>query len=275
MSGRGALRTLALCADDFGASPGTSRAISALAGRERLQAVSCLATHAHWAEAAPSTRHWPASVDVGLHFNLSEGAPLAPALRARWPVFPSLPKLIALAHLRRLPLAAIEAELRAQLDAFAAARGAPPDFIDGHQHVHALPGVRRLVLDAAAALGPRTAVRNTGRLPGPGNAVKRWLIAHTGGAALRRALVRRGLPHNAALLGVYDFADADYAALMRSWLAAVPPEGALLFCHPGAADAPGDAIAEARPREAAYLAGDGFAADLRAAGVVLGRVWQR
>ena len=268
-------RTLAVCADDFGYSPGISRCIAALAEAGRLQAVSCLATHAGWPVAAPLARAWTASVDVGLHFNLSEGTPLSGALRAVWPVFPALPKLIVQAHLRRLPLAAVAAELRAQLDAFAAAYGRAPDFIDGHQHVHALPGVRRLVLDAACALAPAAALRNTGRVPGPGAAVKRWLIAATGGAAALRALRRRGVAHNAALVGVYDFAEPDYRALVRRWLRAVPAEGALLFCHPGAADAPGDPIAAARVREAAYLASDDFAADLREAGVALGRVWRR
>ena len=267
-------RTLALCADDFGTSPGISQAISGLVLRGRLQAVSCLATHAHWPSSAPLIDGWPASADVGLHFNLTEGVPLGAALREHWPAFPSLPSLIMGAHLRRLPLAAIDAELQAQLDAFVAARGAPPDFIDGHQHVHALPGVRRLVLEAARAVGPSTAVRSTGRVLGPGFAVKRLLIEQTGGNALRRALRRLQVPHNAALLGVYDFSPtADYRELMRGWLGMVPPEGALLFCHPGAADAAGDPIAEARPREAAYLAGDDFAADLRQAGVALGRVW--
>ena len=269
-------RTLALCADDFGTSPGISQAISGLVLQGRLQAVSCLATHAHWPSSAPLIDGWPASADVGLHFNLTEGAPLGAALREHWPVFPSLPSLIMDAHLRRLPLAAIDAELQAQLDAFVAARGAPPDFIDGHQHVHALPGVRRLVLDAA-----RASARDGGaqHRPRPRPRLRRQAAADRADRR-RRAAARRcaacSVPHNAALLGVYDFSpSADYRALMRGWLDAVPPEGALLFCHPGAADADSDPIAEARPREAAYLGSDEFERDLRGAGVVLGQVWQQ
>ena len=61
---------------------------------------------------------------------------------------------------------------------------------------------------------------------------------------------------------------------MRRWLAD-RPDGALLFCHPGAAEGldRADAIASARAPELAYLASEGFAADLRASGVVLTRVW--
>ena len=61
---------------------------------------------------------------------------------------------------------------------------------------------------------------------------------------------------------------------MRGWLARVPAQGALLFCHPGPHEA-GDAIGAARAREHAYLVGDAFARDLAVADVVLGPVWRR
>jgi hypothetical protein len=88
------------------------------------------------------------------------------------------------------------------------------------------------------------------------------------------------VPHNTVLLGCYDFVDPDYRGLMRAWLAQVPAEGALLFCHPGAEGAEGadtavDPIARARPREAAYLGSDAFGADLQEAGVRLGPAWVR
>ena len=268
-------RTLALCADDFGQSPGISRGIDKLAHAQRLNAVSVLATHPHWPVAAALTRAWPAEVDVGLHFNLSEGSPSSPELRALWPRFPALPRLIAQAHLRQLPLPALAAEWQAQLRAFMSAAKRTPDHIDGHQHVHHLPGVREIVLDAAARLEPVPAVRNTGRVLGPGFAVKRRLIAQTGGVALQRELMRRRWPHNPALLGVYDFVQADYRSLMQGWLRALPPEGGLLFCHPGETDVAGepDAIAAARGREAAYLGSAQFAQDLADADVTLGRIW--
>jgi len=270
---KAAPRVLALCADDFGQSRGISAGIDGLVRAGRLGAVSCLSSSPRWREAAPLAQAWPAHVDVGLHFNLSQGAPMSGALRARWPRFPSLPRLIVQAHLRLLPRAALARELRAQIDAFVAAIGRPPAFIDGHQHVHHLPAVRDLVLDAVSRIEPPPAVRNTGRVLGPGFALKRWLIAHTGGAALRRELRRRHLRHSPALVGAYDFVDPAYRALMQGWLRALPAEGALLFCHPGQPDPQPDAIAAARQREYAYLASADFARDLQDAGVTPGRVW--
>jgi hypothetical protein len=63
---------------------------------------------------------------------------------------------------------------------------------------------------------------------------------------------------------------------MQGWLSALPSEGALLFCHPGASSgsAADDPIGAARKREFEYLRGEEFVADLAAAGVVLGPVWQ-
>lgn len=274
MSSSSPLRALHLCADDYGLRPGLSRCIAELAARGRLSALSCLSNAEHWAAAAADLRALPSSVEIGLHFNLSECRPASAALRAVWPQLPQLPRLIAAAHLHRLPLAAIEDELAAQWRAFVDAHGRQPDFIDGHQHVHHLPGVRELVLAAAARCG--VAVRNTGRVLGPGWALKRWLIAHTGGTRLQAALQARGLRHNTVLLGAYDFVASDYRALMRAWLAQVPAQGALLFCHPGHGDAGlADAIGAAREREAAYLSSDAFAEDLAEADVTLSPSWVR
>ncbi len=261
-----AARRLAVCADDFGQGPAVDRGILALAEQWRLTAVSCLVTPRRWPTAARALRG--AQVATGLHLNLTEGEPLSPALRRHWPQFPRLGALLAMAALGRLPPGLAD-EVQAQLSRFAEVRGAAPDFLDGHQHVHALPGVRHLVL--AAARPWQRPVRNTGRVLGPGFGFKRAVIAACGGRALARVARQQGVPQPSALVGVYDFDPAaDYRALVRGWLQTAPDD-ALLFCHPalGGAD-PGDPIAAARQREAAYLASDLFVQDLAAAGVVLG-----
>jgi predicted glycoside hydrolase/deacetylase ChbG (UPF0249 family) len=164
----------------------------------------------------------------------------------------------------------------AQLAAFNHVLGRPPAFIDGHQHVHHLPGMRGVILDMVEHVQPLPALRNTGRLLGPGFGFKRWVIEHTGGRALEAELVQRVIPHNPVLLGAYDFVDPDYQGCMRRWLAELPAEGGLLFCHPGEhlPGDPPDAIQAARKRELAYLGSVAFDDDLAAAGVRLGRVWR-
>jgi hypothetical protein len=259
-------RQLAVCADDYGLAEAIDRGILALAEQGRITALSALVTAPRWTHAGPVLRD--GAVRAGLHFNLTEGEPLSPALRQRWPRFPALGVLIGQAFLGRLPTVALAEEFQAQLQRFVALVGRPPDFIDGHQHVHALPGVRPLVLAAAQDLA--LPLRNTGRVLGPGFRLKRRIIEACGGRALLVQMQARHIAHAPALLGVYGFDPrADYRALMRGWLAAAP-DGALLFCHPalGGPD-PGDAIAAARANEMAYLASDAFAADLAEAGVTL------
>lgn len=270
-------RRLLVCADDYGQSSTINAAISSLVLMGRLGAFSCLSNAPAWGPGAPAVAHLRrAGAQAGLHFNLTDGRPLSPALARHWPRLPSLPCLLLAALARRLPLAAIQDELAAQWQVFEAASGAAPDFIDGHQHVHHLPGVRGLLLGWLRS--HPVPVRSTAHVAGPGFGLKRWVIEHSGGRALAGALTHAGVPHNALLLGAYDFAATDYRALMQAWLAQVPVDGALLFCHPGRASLDGqaapDAIAAARVRELAYLAGDDFPADLAAAGVVLGPVWR-
>ena len=269
-------RVLAVCADNFGLAPGISAGIAKLARAQRLTAVACITNSPHWEAAAALLKDLPDSVDVGLHLNFTEGRPLSARLARRWPVLPALPRLIVQAHLRLLPISQVRNEMHAQLAAFNRALGKPPAFIDGHQHVHHLPGLRRILLDMVEHVQPIPAVRSTGRLLGAGAGFKRRVIEASGGRALAAELAQRVIAHNPALLGAYDFVATDYAALMRGWLAALPPEGGLLFCHPGQQQAgdPPDAIEAARARELAYLGSAAFDADLAAADVRLGRVWQ-
>lgn len=268
-------RVLTLCADDFGLSAPISRGIALLAQAQRLSAVSCITNAVHWRDAARALSDFSPAVAVGLHFNLTEGRPLSRELAGIWPELPSLPRLLLLSHLRQLPQAALRLEWQAQLDAFVQATGRPPAMVDGHQHVHHLPLVRQAVLDGIAPMAPRPAVRSTARVLGPGFAFKRFVIERTGGRVLKRELVRRGLRHNASLLGAYDFATLDYRGLMRQWLARLPAEGGLLFCHPAEEASSSDAIGDARSRELAYLASPAFLADLAEAQVALGQAWVR
>ena len=267
-------RTLSICADDFGLNPGVNHGILRLARRGRVTAVSCMVNMPAWPDGARALVAVPlvarGALRLGLHFNLTEGVPLSKALRRRWARMPTLPQLLALSHLRLLPCAALREELQAQFEAFEEWAGRAPAHLDGHQHVHHLPLLRELVLDAAAAR-PGLRVRDTGSVIGPGHGFKRWAIQQTGGARLRRSLLALQRQANPDLVGVYDFAAADYRSLVQRWLASVPARGALLFCHPGEG-ADGDAIADARRRELAYLDSDALAADLYAAGVRLGHL---
>jgi predicted glycoside hydrolase/deacetylase ChbG (UPF0249 family) len=138
-----------LCADDYAMTAGVSRGILELARLRRLSATGALVTLDRWSEDAKSVAHARDCIAVGLHIDLTLGRPLGPmpslAPNGR---FPSLKQILARALAGRIDQSEIAAEVTRQLDRFQEATGFPPDHIDGHQHVHALPGVRNGVLEA-------------------------------------------------------------------------------------------------------------------------------
>ncbi|HEX2215530.1 MAG TPA: ChbG/HpnK family deacetylase, partial [Xanthobacteraceae bacterium] len=154
-----AARRLWLCADDYGIAPGVNAAIRDLIGKRRLNATSVMVVAPSFnQEAAHALRELaqPAEVAIGLHITLT--APYRPLTSSYKPVrkglFLSLRHTFVRALVRRLDTAALAAEIAAQFDAFTAAFGRPPAFVDGHQHVHLLPQVRTAVLTAIAARAP-------------------------------------------------------------------------------------------------------------------------
>jgi predicted glycoside hydrolase/deacetylase ChbG (UPF0249 family) len=246
-------RAIVVCLDDYGLHAGVNAAALALARQGRLSAIGCMAGAPQWREGAAALRALdPARVDIGLHLDLTEHA-LLPGMRR--PVSQWLVRAYAGAADRAL----LRREIDAQLDAFASALGRPPAYVDGHQHVHQLPGVREALLAALRDRGWTPWLRDTRRPAGRGLG-KAWVIESLGSAALRRQARREGLRQNGHLLGVYGF-DGDaarYLALLRGWLQQAR-EGDVLMCHP-ALDAPfDDVIGAARVREYAVFAGPQFA----------------
>jgi predicted glycoside hydrolase/deacetylase ChbG (UPF0249 family) len=147
-------RSVILCADDFGLADGVSRGIVELAWKGRLSATGAMTNMPGWRRAAPDLKPLKDRIAVGLHLNFTVGVPLGemPDLAADG-VFPPLQILLAKALKRQLPTSEIAAEIARQLDAFTQAFGAAPAFVDGHQHVHILPGIRKALIEALAARG--------------------------------------------------------------------------------------------------------------------------
>ncbi len=250
-------RRIVLCIDDFALSTGINTAALALAHAGRLGAISCMVGAPAWAQGAPLLRRLDGtSIDIGLHLDFTE-APLQAELGR------PLGQLISMAYLRRLPRVRIRREIDAQLDAFEAGLGRPPDHVDGHQHVHQLPVVREMLLAALRERGLRCWVRGTDRAPGE-HGFKPWLIHQLGGPRLRRLAARDHLTVSPRLLGVYDFTGGAgrYRELLSAWLSSAR-DGDVLMCHASSerpAGATSDPIAQARWAEYQVLSGEAFPA---------------
>jgi predicted glycoside hydrolase/deacetylase ChbG (UPF0249 family) len=184
---------------------------------------------------------------------------------------PSIGNVTAAALLGRLNLEEIAAEIGRQLDAFTEHFGYPPDHIDGHQHVHALPGVRDALFKALAPRGfaPGLLVRDPGdalyalakRRRFTGKALALKALSHGFARAARGAGPQNEpyRPHyltNLMFGGVSNFAAGSVEADFATTRQGDSIGGTEIFmCHPGHVD---DELVAIDPvtvrREAEYTA---------------------
>ena len=273
-----ARKRLLLCADDYGIAPGVGVAIRELVEAGRLGAVSCMTASPHWRSEARMLQPLEGHASFGLHLTLTDQAPLGAMPRlAPGGRLPSLGRLLRVSLTGRLDGAEITAEIERQIDAFASAIGHPPSFIDGHHHVHQLPGVGERLLDLVRRrLGPDAWVRYCDE-PLPmlwGRGVSRLKAGSVSllGRSFAEAGRRLGVPGNRGFRGVYDFTERiSYDRLFARFLAP-PRDGMLVMCHPGLTDAAlaaADRVTDARESEYCFFRGPGFVAALDAAGMRL------
>lgn len=272
-------RRIVLCADDYGISHAVNAAIRDLVLRGRLNATSVMVLTPTFdraeAQALTILNAGSRRVEIGLHFTLT--APFRPLSADYAPLhgaaFLSLGRTLQSALLRKLQPGRIAREVEAQLKAFEAAFGRPPDFIDGHQHVHLFPQVRDAVLSLAKDRAPHAWLRQCGTPPGKARLGDRKAqLLNILSRGFRKRAARLGLKVNPAFAGTYDFtAKADFAALFPRFLDGLP-DGGVVMCHPGHVDAELqrlDPLTTLREAEYRYLAGPDFPDLLAAKGVTL------
>lgn len=268
-----------LCADDFGLSEGVSRGILELAHQGRVSATSVMTTRPRWASLAPDLGAFAGVLGIGLHLNLTTAEPLGPMpILVPGGALPPLGRLMRAALTRSLPLGEVRAEIERQLDAFEDALGRGPDFVDGHQHVHVLPGIRTELLHALAArrhAGPvwmrdpsDSVMAITHRGVSAGKALMVKALAVGFGLASREA----GFATNEGFSGFSPLGPTtDVARVFERSFAALSARP-VVMCHPGHIDDELrrlDPAVESRARELAYLASEAFAELLRSRGLQL------
>ena len=260
-----------VCGDDFGMNADIDEGMIALADMGRISAVSCLALGPTFA--ANARRLDERNVDIGLHVNLTE------SLGAEAVPMPSLGKLIFNAYAGRLDTGWVQSQLTLQFDAFEAAFGRAPDYVDGHQHVHQLPGIRdQVLLQLKRRQGAhRPWLRQTapGMLCGipVKESIKARVIGALGAGALARQASRNGLRTNRRLLGVYGFEGGKrrYADLLQNWLFNAR-DGDLLMCHPAVRVQEGNPMSSQRRAEFDVLASPKLGDWMNANGVRISRL---
>lgn len=245
MTGGGATpdeRRLVVNADDFGFSAGVNRGILEAHAAGVVSSVSVLVNTPGWPDARDRLRAIGGTLGVGLHLNLTTGAPLttAPSLTTPPPTarFHSLAALVARALTGRLDPAHVAAECAAQLARLREA-GVRVTHIDSHRHVHALPGVWGVVIETARRewvpvvrvplepLSPRAASWRA--------LLKQATLAAAWGVASRRsgAAVPR---HADRFYGISLQGDPRFLARVVALLDRLEPGTTELMVHPGHPD---------------------------------------
>jgi predicted glycoside hydrolase/deacetylase ChbG (UPF0249 family) len=251
-----------LCADDFAMTEGVSRAILELMAAGRISATSAMTSRPHWKAQARELAAFSGKADLGLHLNLTCMEPAGPMpLLAPSGLLPELGD-VARKALNPAVQAEIRVEIARQLDAFEEAIGHAPDFIDGHQHVHALPGVRGAVLAEIVARYPGGSVwlRDPGdraaSIMARGLAVTKALTVKALAQGLARQAHHAGIPTNQGFSGFSRFdASGSYADELAAALKR-PGHRHLVMCHPGHIDEELpriDSVVATRPLEFAAL----------------------
>lgn len=267
---------IVLCADDYGLAPGVSRAICNLVEAGRLSATTCMVGGPFWEEHAHWLKRLARGIDVGLHLTLTDQLATGPLPKlAPDGRLPRLTKLLRLAYTGGLDENEIEAELTRQFDLFEAAWNAPPDFCDGHQHVHQLPVVLRLAQERLSGPGyVRNCVETPTRMAARRECFQKAMVISLLGWRFKRHLSKHGLPTNSGFSGVYDiFGNKPYSKMFPQFLLK-PRPNMLVMCHPGFVDeelVARDTMTHTREDEYAFLSGPEFLERLEERGVQLSR----
>ena len=259
-------RHITLCADDYGISPTVSGAIRDLLARGRINATSVMtvAPSFNQEEAQALLAATQVGSAIGLHITLT--APFRPLSGHFVPrtngTFPSLPSMLFRAQMHLLQPNLLSAEIARQFEVFKRAFGRPPDFVDGHQHVHIFPQVRDAFLHVAKEAAPNAWVRQCGLPEGRNKAADlKAVLLDWYSRQFRRLAGTYNVRTNPAFAGTYAFRpDADFAALFPVFLDGMP-DGGVIMCHPGKVDAELerlDPLTTLREREYDYFTSNMF-----------------
>jgi chitin disaccharide deacetylase len=247
------MRNLIVNADDLGWTQGVNRGIAEAHRNGIVTSASLLANGCAFEEGVQSALQSP-RLGVGVHLNLSDGKPLAPARRVKSLLdengnFSGGPEtLLFRLTAKSLDAREVELEWNAQIEKVRAA-GIRPTHLDGHKHVQMLPGLFAVTLRLAKKHGIEAvrvsheasslrAALNSGGEPA-------GLMLKQGVQARGLKLLARDARKMAELAGI---AAADYFCGIaqtgvltkqgiQQMLASLPEGTTELMCHPGYADA--------------------------------------
>jgi len=195
-------------------------------------------------------------IQIGLHFNLTHGA-----------LLPGVSKLLLRSMLLRIDKSLISKEINSQLNTFKKKFGFMPDFVDGHQHVHAFPVINKVVAQALVSIKFQGWVRNIGsgsfigwsealKSALKGSYFKKFIILEVLGLFHRRHLNFFGITFNQFFFGLMPLDSPIKLPIALLNLYEIKfHQSTVIMCHPGSIEGIGakDHPSESRAVEASFL----------------------
>jgi len=248
------LKNLIVNADDLGWTDGVNRGIVEAFHHGIVTSTSLLANGAAFAGGVEAARSAP-GLGVGVHLNLSDGPPVADretvtSLLNNDGEFAGGPESLLLRRARRgLLLAEVENEWDAQIQKVRDA-GISPTHLDGHKHVHMLPGLLEIALKLAkrhdiGAIRVALEASSLRAALSSGSKQNAGVVMKQGVQARGLKLLARDAREQAERAGIstanFFCGIAQTGELTREgveqFVKSLPDGTTELMCHPGYADA--------------------------------------
>lgn len=151
------MKQLIVNADDFGLTQGVNQGILDTHHFGIVTSTSLMATGEAFEKAIVMSSQAP-RLSIGVHLVLTQGIPLSPTsevqtlVDARGRLFATPGRLFRGLLIHRVSLREVENELRRQVSRVFE-MGITPTHLDGHQHVHVLPGISEIAVRLAREFG--------------------------------------------------------------------------------------------------------------------------
>ena len=248
------MKNLIVNADDLGWTDGVNRGIVEAFHDGIVTSTSLLANGAAFAGGVEAARSAP-GLGVGVHLNLSDGPPVADretvtSLLNNDGEFAGGPENLLLRRARRgLSLAEVENEWDAQIQKVRDA-GISPTHLDGHKHVHMLPGLFEIALKLAkrhdiGAIRVSLEASSLRAALSSGSKQNAGVVMKQGVQARGLKLLARDAREQAGRAGIstadYFCGIAQTGELtregMEQFVKSLPEGTTEMMCHPGYADA--------------------------------------
>jgi hopanoid biosynthesis associated protein HpnK len=247
-----AFRQLIVNADDFGLTEGVNQGIVHAHNEGIVTSATLMANGAAFDSAVSLSRRAP-YLGIGVHLNLTAGQPVTPGRmvpslvdrhgRLHWSPGRLLQALVA----GQVSLLEIEIELRRQI-AKVCKTGIRPTHLDGHKHMHLLPGVSDILIRLAVEFSipaircPREVAPDLSALLRGAHSqtavARQFVVARAVSVFARRfgqKLAKAGLLFATRFYGLSQTGFLDVKDVLD--IMATLPEGVSeLMCHPGRLD---------------------------------------